>query len=171
MLMNQGTGDDPPAIPSDTLRDFFQALPASATVVTSSWSGRPHATTVSSFCSLSLDPPLVLIALGIGSRLLGVVRRSGRFAVHLLDHSHHRVAAVCAAPSEDKLAQLDWEERDGLPVIREAAGWMACEVDRVVPAGDHDIVIGRPRAVHAPSCDDPLLYYRRQFRHLDPSAA
>lgn len=169
MLMNS-VADDPPDVLPEAFRDFFQGLPAAATVVTASWDGRPHATTVSAFCSLSLDPSLVLIALGIDSRLLGVVRRSSRFAVHLLDHPQHHVAAVCASKSDDKLAQLDWEDRDGLPVIREAAGWMACEVDRVVPAGDHYIVIGRPYAVHAPSGDNPLLYYRREFRRLDTPA-
>ncbi|MFB6549328.1 MULTISPECIES: flavin reductase family protein [unclassified Streptomyces] len=167
--MNQVVGDPPEVLP-EAFRDFFQGLPAAATVVTASWAGRPHATTVSAFCSLSLDPPLVLIALGIDSRLLGVVRRSGRFAVHLLDHTQHHVATQCASKSDDKLARLDWEEKDGLPVIREAAGWMACDVDRVVPAGDHDIVLGRPRTVRAPSGDDPLLYYRRQFRRLDAPA-
>ncbi|GAA3311571.1 flavin reductase family protein [Streptomyces cinereospinus] len=169
MLINQAEGSS--EVLPEVFRDFFQGLPAAATVVTATWDGRPHATTVSSFSSLSLDPPLVLIALGVDSRLLGVVRRSNRFAVHLLTADQQHIAAACAARTEDKLAGIAWQETDGLPQIDGAAGWMACDVDRVVAAGDHDLVVGRPRTVQTSAGTDPLLYYRRRFHRLARPAA
>jgi flavin reductase (DIM6/NTAB) family NADH-FMN oxidoreductase RutF len=131
-------------------------------VVTTMHRGKGHATTVSAFCSLSIDPPLVLVALDRGSDLLQLIRRSRVFGVNILADQQHAIALHLARKDPDKLAKVEWVEDAGLPRLVGSAGWLACRAHRIIAGGDHMIVTGLVvRAEHEPR--EPLLYRRRRF--------
>lgn len=75
---------DPACVGPEVFRQVLGGVPTPVSVVTTMGGGRPHGTTVSAFCSLSLEPPLVPVALDRASDLLALVRRTQRFAVNLL---------------------------------------------------------------------------------------
>jgi len=138
-------------------------------VVTSFDGGRPHGTTVSAFCSLSLDPPMVLVALDEGSALLGVLRATSRFGLNVLSHAQHGIAGKFAVKGDDKFADVTWEARFGAPHITGSACWFACEVEQLVSGGDHTIVMGR--VLDSGHADlPPLTYHRRSFGTHGPLA-
>jgi flavin reductase (DIM6/NTAB) family NADH-FMN oxidoreductase RutF len=132
------------------------------TVVAAMAGDRPHATTVSAFSALSLEPPLILVALDHGSELLAVVRSARRFGVNLLSHPQADLALRFARKGRDKLAGVRWREEHGVPRLAETAGWLACELRELVEAGDHAIAIGLVVAAE-PMTGAPLVYHRQRF--------
>src|ERR1700745_711765 len=85
--------------------EFKSALSAvctPVTVVTTMHDGRPHGTTVSSFCSLSLDPPMVLVSLDRSSELLRLICESGRYGVNVLALDQSAIARAFACKGADK---------------------------------------------------------------------
>ncbi len=146
--------------------DLFKAVMGSVctpvTVVTAFDGARPHGTTVSAFMSLSLTPPMVLIALDEASDLLAVLRETRRFGINLLSHAQGDVARKFATKGEDKFAGVPWESRTGAPHVLGSAGWFSCEVAQLVPGGDHAIILGN--VLETDHIDHaPLTYHKRTF--------
>jgi 3,4-dihydroxy-2-butanone 4-phosphate synthase len=149
-------------ISPELFREVLGSVCTPVSVVTTMHQGKGHATTVSAFCSLSIDPPLILVALDRGSDLLKLVRQSRVFGVNILADQQAAVATQLARKDPDKLAKVDWVEDAGLPRLLGSAGWLACKVNRIMAGGDHMIVTGLVvRAEH--EALEPLLYRRRRF--------
>ncbi len=81
-----------PAVAPQQFRDLMAGVCAPVTVVTTTIDGTPHGATVSSFSSLSLDPPLISVALNRNSALLAGIRSAGRFGVNLLGLAQDELA-------------------------------------------------------------------------------
>jgi flavin reductase (DIM6/NTAB) family NADH-FMN oxidoreductase RutF len=131
-------------------------------VVTALDGERPHGTTVSAMCSLSLDPPMLMLALDRGSDLLRLLQRVTRFGVSVLSDRQDAIATSFATKGDDKFRDVDWARRWDAPFVTGAACWFACETAELVPGGDHVVVLG---SVLATGHDDvaPLTYHRRVF--------
>lgn len=114
-------------------RTVMAAVCTPVSVITALDGDRPHGTTVSAFASLSLEPPMVLVALDLGSDLLALVRRTGRFGLNVLSAAQSGLAEVFARKGADKFAGVRWTDDGGLPRLDATAGWLACEVDTLVP--------------------------------------
>jgi flavin reductase (DIM6/NTAB) family NADH-FMN oxidoreductase RutF len=155
----------PQGVTLDDFRETLSRVPSPVTIVTTLADGRAHGTTVSAFTSLSADPPLVLVALDRRSDLLELLREVPRFAVNLLASDQADIGLDCAKKGEDKLASVSWRSEDGLPRIENAAAWLVCEVDQILPGGDHEIVIGLVTSCDT-GADEPLVYHRRRFLRL-----
>src|ERR1700733_4420338 len=127
-------------IDGETFKAIMAAAPGPATVVTSRGAdGIPQGLTVSAVCSVSLDPPLVLACLDLGSNTLRAVRESGEFTINYLAHDCEAVALHFATKSTEKFAGRPWAEPAsgvGGPILREhAAAYAACRVQEMVGAG------------------------------------
>lgn len=152
-------------VDEDLFRETLGAVCTPVAIVTSAADGRPHGTTVSAFCSLSLQPPLVLVSLNRGSDLLAMIRQSKAYGINVLEDHQQRLARTFARKGEDKFADVSWSMHEGLPRIDEAGLWLGCTVHEMVDGGDHVIVIGRVESAehHARR---PLLYQQRSFGTL-----
>ncbi len=143
-------------------RDVMASVCTPVTVVTALDGARPHGTTVSAFASLSVSPPMVLVALDRGSDLLAVVREYGRFGINVLGRSHSDLALTFARKGTDKFDGTGWTLSEGVPRIDGVPGWVACSVAELVDGGDHVVVLGNVE--HADRTDHPpLTYHRRTF--------
>ncbi|MFH8882869.1 flavin reductase family protein [Streptomyces californicus] len=132
-------------------------------VVTATEDGLPHGTTVGSLTSLSLRPPMVTLALERRSRLLPKILRSQRFGVNLLGAEQADVARAFASSSTDRFDRVAWHPDDGLPRLRQAPGWLVCELGRQVPGGDHLLLLGLVTRISGTRGTAPLVYGRRTF--------
>jgi flavin reductase (DIM6/NTAB) family NADH-FMN oxidoreductase RutF len=147
----------------DAFREALGALCTPLAVVTSQLGGRPHGTTVSAFCSLSLDPPLVLVSLSCASNLLAMIRTTGRFGINVLEHGQQALATCFARKGDDEFAGVAWSMDHGLPRIHGAGSWIACRLEDLLDGGDHAIVVGLVE--HAEQdARQPLLYQQATFR-------
>lgn len=152
-------------ISSAEFKAALSAVCTPVTVVTTVHDERPHGTTVSSFCSLSLDPPMVLVSLDRSSELLRLICQSGRYGVNVLAGHQSDIAQAFARKGNDKFAGIGHEIVAGLPRILGASVWLQCRLAELVDGGDHVIVLGAvERAGQEPS--EPLMYHDRTFRAL-----
>jgi flavin reductase (DIM6/NTAB) family NADH-FMN oxidoreductase RutF/3,4-dihydroxy-2-butanone 4-phosphate synthase len=152
-------------IGDELFRAVFGSVPTPVSVVTTTADGRPHGATVSSFCSLSLDPPLVLVSLNRASGLLRAIRRTRRFCINVLAAGQEDLALRFARRGADRFEELPWFEKHGLPVLPGCRSWLVAGVDRVIVTGDHMTVSGLVFDAHVNEAT-PLLYHARRFDEL-----
>ena len=150
------------------MRQTMGRFATGVAVVTAEHDGRPDGMTLNSLTSVSLDPPLLLVCFNHGARSADTVLASGRFAVNILARRQQALALRFAARGEDHFAGLELEYGEHrVPVVPGALAHLECEVDRVIDAGDHTIVLGAvTRTCTSPG--DPLAFYTGRFADLRP---
>jgi flavin reductase (DIM6/NTAB) family NADH-FMN oxidoreductase RutF len=154
-----------PVVEAEAFREVLAGVCTPVSVVTSHHRGRPHGTTVSAFCSLSLEPPMVLVSLDAGSDLLAMVSEARVFGVNVLSRGHEELAVNFARKGRNKFDGVEWCLQADLPRIAGAAAWIACRLQQLYEGGDHLVAIGLVE--HAESGPgDPLLYCNRTFGTL-----
>ncbi|TGQ50331.1 alpha/beta fold hydrolase [Mesorhizobium sp. M1C.F.Ca.ET.193.01.1.1] len=125
--------------------------------------GEPRGFTANSFTSVSLDPPLVLVC--IAHKALGhpVFATSKSFAINVLNESQKSASGIFASKAPDKFASVDWQPgRTGSPILDGSVACFDCDMERLVEAGDHSILIGRVRDFQHNSAQ-PLGYCRGAY--------
>jgi flavin reductase (DIM6/NTAB) family NADH-FMN oxidoreductase RutF len=151
--------------------DFRRACGRFATGVTIASvldaSGTPHGLTVSSFTSVSLSPPLVLICLGHEVSAIGHFRQASYFGINVLREDQQDLSRTFARKGFDRFDGLDWQPGEtGVPLIPLALANIECQVFARHTAGDHDILIGEMVAARtAPG--EPLIYFASHYRKLE----
>ena len=147
------------------LRRLMSHWATGVAVITSRGGTGPRGATTNALTSLSLDPLLVLVALDHGSNTLDAVRNSGRFCVNMLAADQEELARRFAtkASGEEKLAGVEHELIDEVPVLGGAVAWLACELDHELEGGDHTILLGRPLEAGADPDAQPLVFYGGRF--------
>ena len=149
-------------VSEQAFRDLMAGVCAPVTVVTTAESGTPYGTTVSAFASLSLDPPMVTVALDRASSVLSRILDAGRLGVNVLGGVQGDLATVFARRGVDRFAGVPWRMEHGLPRLTEAPGWMACDLESVVEGGDHLLLLARVQQC-ATTTAAPLVYGHRTF--------
>jgi flavin reductase (DIM6/NTAB) family NADH-FMN oxidoreductase RutF len=136
-------------------------------------SGEDVGMTATSFMSVSLDPPLVMVGLREGSRMDDLLDEQPLWAVSVLTESQRQIAGRFAMKGRisDRLLfeDLQWVrgEASGAPLIGGALATLECRTEQRVTAGDHTLVIGRVLTSSAPNTEGgPLTYFRGRYREL-----
>jgi flavin reductase (DIM6/NTAB) family NADH-FMN oxidoreductase RutF len=128
--------------------------------------GTPHGLTVTSFTSVSLDPPLILICLGHEASSIDVFRTASHFAINILGENQRDLSTRFARKGHDRFHGLEWRRGEyGAPLLEGVLAEIECALHRLVPAGDHDILIGemlRARVHHG----EPLVHYAGRYGRL-----
>ncbi|WP_262697812.1 MULTISPECIES: flavin reductase family protein [Streptomyces] len=160
-------------IDRETFTELMSGVCAPVTVVTAMAAhGRPRGSTVSSFASLSLDPPLVSFALDRASGLLAHLRPGDRVGVNILGAHQRELASAFARRHQGAGSKFDgvtWTVRAGLPYLPESAGWTAGRVERHLDGGDHVLLVMSPEEAESTAAA-PLIYARRIFGTHAPLA-
>lgn len=130
------------------LRTAFGTFMTGVTVVTAMGDDdQPLGFTANSFTSVSLDPPLVLVCLANRSANYEAFTKAEGFAVNVLAETQKDVSNTFARPSENRFASVNWRKGpQGAPVLDGVSAWFDCAMHKVVPAGDHAILIGEVKA-------------------------
>ena len=151
-------------------RQVLGAFPTGVTIVaTRDGLGAPCGMTVNAFCSVSLDPPLVLVCVQHAASSHDRLLESGSFAVSVLGTDQAALAAHFATePADVRFQEVDWHEGPtGDPVVTGAAAWIACTLDSVHPGGDHSILIGQVEELGL-GRGDALVFYRGVYGRVGP---
>ena len=151
-------------IDRNQFRDALARWACGVTVVAYRTDERVVATTVSAFMSLSLEPPLVLIALGPNATVRPYLQPRATFAISVLGADQKRLAMVFADPFP---VGPDPFPATGAPVISGALIGLTCEVERVSEGGDHAVVIAAVDDAVVGARGSPLVRYDRKYCGLD----
>ena len=149
-------------IPADVFRACVGEFATGVTVVASEHDGLPAGMTLNAFISVSLEPLLVLVSLAHGSRTLGAVRQSRRFAVSVLRRNQSETAIDLATPETPFPDEHMIRSADGFLVVHGAAATLHCEVEQLIEAGDHDLVLGSVVGL-THNGGEPLIFHRGRF--------
>jgi flavin reductase (DIM6/NTAB) family NADH-FMN oxidoreductase RutF len=142
-------------------------------VVTAFDGDRPQGITVNALSSVSLVPPLVMIALDRRRFITPTVRAAGRYAVNILAEDQQELSDCFAGaevtPGRRDFCGARWHRGEtGLPLVDGAIAALECTVVETFSAGDHDLFIGRVDALTGRSDDhQPLLFYRRRYLRIE----
>jgi flavin reductase (DIM6/NTAB) family NADH-FMN oxidoreductase RutF len=158
-----------PAIPLRVYRDCAGEFATGVTVVIAEHEGEAQGMTLNSFTSVSLDPLLVLVALGRGSRTLSAVRASGRFSISVLGRHQREVAVDFATPGAHFPDRHAKRTADDFLVIAGASATHQCVVQALTPAGDHELVLGLVVGI-THGGGEPLVFYRGRFGGVNADA-
>lgn len=154
------------AVGEADFRGALRLFASGITVITApDGEGGVHAMTATAFSSLSLKPPLVLVALARDSRCHRLIQTHRRFGVsilqaHQVDVSRH-FGKQGEAASSPRFVPLD-----DMPVIHGALATLACTLERTADGGDHSIFVGLVTMAKA-SAGTPLIHYDGRYRSLD----
>ena len=147
----------------------MRRFPAAVAVVTLSADERDIGLTVGSLVSVSLEPPLVSIAIGVHTPLHEPLRNAGAFAASLLAHDQERLAQHFARnpPPIAAWVGIDARPSDAGPLLEDALAWLACRVRAEYPAGDHTLFLGEVERVEVGRAVPALAYRERRYVAVD----
>jgi flavin reductase (DIM6/NTAB) family NADH-FMN oxidoreductase RutF len=121
--------------------------------------------TISSFASVSLDPPLISFCLAKEAASLPAFKKRAAFAVNILSYvqeDYARIFSGKAAKHWDKIPHSLTGR--GVPLLEGCVATLSCRVDGLLKGGDHTIILGRVEDIRLnPANPSPLLHYRRQY--------
>jgi flavin reductase (DIM6/NTAB) family NADH-FMN oxidoreductase RutF len=180
------------AIEKALFRQVMGSFATGITVVTSSHQGEMAGLTVNAFCSVSLNPPLVLICVDLQSNTLPIIRQSGKFVVNMLTSEQEELSRCFATPSQERYEHFCYAPyhiaATGAPVLDDVLAFVDARIVAEYPGGDHVIFLGQVMALGTGNQvafaheDDtmqstlvqedelqkePLAYYLGKYRHLD----
>ena len=156
-----------PHVRPEDLRAAMSRFPTGVTVVAAIGPAGPAGATANAVASLSLEPPMMLACLDLGSRTLIAVEHARRFAVNVLAGDQAALARRFSTkdPHPETWEGVPAAERAGTPMIEGAAIWLACELAEVHSGGDHAIVTGTVVELEAGETD-PLIFHDGEYRPL-----
>ena len=135
--------------------DFLEALSAlasSVVLVTCRVDGRPWGMTVTAFCSVSTEPPTVVVSLGAETTAARAIYGTGRFGVSILGEEQERIARHGSRPGAGKYLEEFVDSpatRGASPVVADAVSHLDCEVAETIRVADHVLFVGRVRAARS----------------------
>jgi len=156
-----------PPIDATLFKRTLGQWPSGVTVITTRHDGAAYGMTASSFSSLSLNPPLVLVAVDHRARLHRILPQSRRFGVNVLAIDQAPLS-IHFAGRRHQAVEVPWIEAEGLPLLAGGVAQMVCQVSAELPGGDHTIYVGRVTHAQAWPERTPLLHQAGKYRSLAP---
>ena len=154
-------------VTADLFRQALGNWGTGVTIVsTSGDGGKPYGLTVSSFTSVSLDPPLILVCLDNRISGLKAFKDSRGFGVSVLAEGQADLSTLFAKKDSQRPEDLYFIGKTGVPLIRGSLVGIECRTHAVYPGGDHQILLGEVDAVEFGAAKDglgPLLYFRGKY--------
>ncbi len=138
-------------IEKDFFRQVMGQFATGVTVVTTNSKGVLAGLTVNAFCSVSLNPPLVLVCIDLHSGALPLIRESGTFAVNMLTEQQEELSRCFATLNKDRFEYFchasHYTVATGAPVLTDVLAFVDARVVAEYPGGDHVIFLGQVEAL------------------------
>lgn len=166
--VDRGPQPDPAAaLDARTLREAFSCFPSGVIAVCGLTDGGPTGMAVSSFTSVSLEPPMVSVCMQLSSKTWPRLRDLPRLGLSVLGEDQGSVCSALAGPENDRFTEVGWEAGEDGPVfLHGAVTWYSCTLRAEVPAGDHCIALLEiDRLWSRPA--EPLVFHGSRFRRLE----
>ena len=158
-----------PSVDVTAFRDAAARFASGVTVAAAAHDGLQHVITATAFASLSIEPPMVLLALDRAGKLIRLVRGGGHVGLSVLSAAQETIGRTASTRGREPQAAIGEVQTTvavtGAPILVGALAWFDCEVESISEHGDHAIIVGR--VVAAGNSDgSPLLYFARHYHRL-----
>ncbi|WP_109806331.1 flavin reductase family protein [Sphingosinithalassobacter portus] len=156
----------------ESFRQGMARLGAAVSIVTTDGPAGRSGLTVTAVCSVTADPPMLLVCVNRTSRSFDVMQRNGNLAVNVLRSCHETLAGRFSSSSlsqDERFALAEWETHaTGAPVLSDALVSFDCRIVRSVAVGSHSVLYCAIQRVVIHDEEDGLYYFSRNFRRLTP---
>ena len=150
-----------------SLREAFGHFPSGVVAIAAEVDGVREGLAASTFVAVSLDPPLVSFCVQNTSTTWPKLQGVPRLGISVLGESHDVAARALAARTGDRFAGLETVSRSsGAVFIKGTSLWLESEIEQLIPAGDHTIVVLRVGDVAIDAQVAPIVFHRSSFRRL-----
>ena len=140
-------------------------------VVTTCYGEELWGMTANAILSVSLDPPLILVSVDRSSQMHEFLKRGKCFAINLLTHAQEELSRRFATTGPKDFSDLRLTTAEtGAPIFLDALAFIECQINQVIPGGDHDLFLGEPVAGEIYE-GEPLIFYSGKYTQLIPSTA
>jgi flavin reductase (DIM6/NTAB) family NADH-FMN oxidoreductase RutF len=157
------------SITRDQFKQTLSCWASGVTVITTRREDGIHGMTASSFCSLSLDPPLIMIAVAKKNRTHEKIEEQRAFGVTILNSDQEDISSRAAGFQGDEgnhLTDVPYhQEVTGAPILDNSLAWLDCSLHASYDGGDHTIFVGKVEATGVNE-GEPLLWYSRGYKKL-----
>lgn len=159
-----------PASDAAHLRRVMGRFATGVTIITTRLDNELHGMTANSVTSVSLDPPLVLVCVDKSAETHDMLMKAGVFAVNILGQGQAEIARRFATKelhSQHGLTDVPHTFAvTGSPVIEGCLAYLDCRTVAEHQGGDHTIFVGEIMEAREVKNDEPLLFYRGEYRRL-----
>ncbi|WP_132994184.1 flavin reductase family protein [Gordonia zhaorongruii] len=154
------------------LRRVFSHFPSGLAVVAALGPDGPAGLLVSSFTSVSLEPPLVSVNIARTSTTLPLLETAEHWGVSLLAEHQGEVADQLRRPSSERFDGVSWTSTStGEIHLDGASAGLRTRVVQTLPAGDHLIALLEVEDHFAQLSAAPLVFHHSRFRRLEQEIA
>lgn len=148
-----------------------QCAGAVALVTVGASPGRRTGLTVTSACSLSDDPPSLIVCVNRNASAHSRIREEGCFAVSFLCEDHTLLALTFSGQKgingEERFVFGRWTESvTGTPLLADAVAAFDCELAQEFETKTHSVFVGEVRGVQVSAATNPLVYLRSGFKSV-----
>ncbi len=163
------------AVSNDDFRSVLSHFASGVTLVTIHHEEEQHGLTVSAFASISMEPPIIMVAINQNGHSHDLLMKEGAtFAVNLLAADQAEASNRFAWGHEDERFKIEaWTTAvTGAPILSNALAWLDCTVHAAHHVGSHTIFLGQVQEASTPRAGElPLLYWNRGYREMVPPSA
>lgn len=163
-MPNEMTYCQPDFEPAE-LRRVLGDFATGVTVLARQGKNMPIGMTANAFTSVSLDPPLVLVSIAVGARILPRMARGSRFSINILAGDQEAIGR-CYGSSKNQADVEHWSVANDLPVIKNAAAHLGCEVTARHKHGDHILIVSTVNWITRQPTYSVLTFHRGKFGTL-----
>ncbi|MGE8686205.1 MAG: flavin reductase [Achromobacter sp.] len=153
-----------------TYREAMSGLGAAVNVITSEGKAGLAGCTVSAVCSVTDDPPTLLVCINRASKNNAVIRENGNLCVNVLAGDQRHIAMRFASrnvPMESRFAAATWDRLEtGAPALVDAVAALDCEVMSMNEVGTHTVFYCEIKAIRSTAGREGLMYFGRDFHRL-----
>lgn len=155
------------AISRDEFRAALSRFASGVTVVTTKdKNGHLHGITVSAFCSVSLEPPLILVCIEKVTGSHHAFQQAGAFVVNFLREGQQEVSNHFASHLDDKFSMVKYHAGfNDLPVLTDALASLECRLVNAYEGGDHTIFVAEIERATVNE-GNPLIYFHGNYRRI-----
>ena len=152
----------------DEFRAVLGRFPSGVTVVTTKGTdGSDQGMTVSAFCSVSLEPPLILVCVEKSASAYQGLTTAAGFIVNILSAEQEQLARRFSIIDIDRFEGVGFtRSSSGYAILDDVLGVLECRRSTLYDGGDHTIILGEVEATRVES-GTPLLYYRGGYAQLE----
>ena len=160
-------------ITDDTFKELMKRFASGVTLITFENNGKYGGLTVSSFCSLSMNPPLILICVDKKIPSHNSLENGSFFGVNICNSEQGKLAWDFANSNIDKnelILSLNHEVTSSkVPLLTDCLASMECTIKEAYEGGDHTIFVGQIKQGNFDEESEPLIYYKSGLGDFKPN--
>ena len=152
-------------------REAMSRLGAAVNIITTAGPNGDSGFTASAVCSVTDDPPTLLVCINRIARQHDVIIAAGSLCVNVLAHEHQELSPVFAGighiPMAERFAMAKWRRLvTGAPALESAAASFDCKIDQITEIGTHSVLFCAVRAIHLGTASSGLIYHGRAYHKV-----